>query len=330
MTATPSSPVKPSRDIEHNKRNLDVFGYAIHEHFLSPAQVTALRERLEEQAALEREQGVAESGDRGHEGTMDFRGAQEKQLPPLQLIRFTPNKGRVFIDLMMHPTAAVYLKHVFKGVPYNVATQAGTILRKGAHQMVVHADQQAWPFLTPVPVMLNIFVPLSDFDADMGATRLVPGSHLRTPPRIEPHPTTGGAYNPDPIEGIPAVATAGSAIMWESRTWHCSGASTSDKVRYSVATVYAMHFVKPQDFYPAMLHDDVYETLSEEERRMLGFEVHFEYAGRIGPRHPADTRCNTNCRHPYVPELRRGGSQRAVPVADMAIAKTKEHAQVVA
>jgi ectoine hydroxylase-related dioxygenase (phytanoyl-CoA dioxygenase family) len=327
MSTQPS--VSPSADLELNKRNLDEFGYAVHENFLSAAEVTALRLRLEEQAVLEREAGVATLGDRGHASGVDYRTAPEDCLPPLQQIDFLPNKGRVFIDLCIHPVSQLYLRHVFNGIPYNLVSQAGSILRKGATQMVIHADQQALPFLTPVPVMLNIFVVLSDFDADMGATRLVPGSHRMAPPKIAPHPQTGGAYNPEPIETVAVTAQAGAALIWESRTWHCSGASTSDKTRYAISNVYALHFMKPQDIYPAVLHDDVCNSLTAEEKRMLGFEVAFEYAGRIAPRNPTDTRSNTNCRFPYVPELRRGSPRRAVAALGMGNPRTAEQARVI-
>ena len=122
---------------------------------------------------------------------------------------------------------------------------------------------------------------------------------------------------------LPMVCKAGDALVFESRTWHCQGDSTSDELRLGIANVYGMHMVKPQDFYPAIIHDSVYDRLSEEDKDMLGFAVHYEYAGRIGPRNAHDLRANTNCRHPYIPELRRhGAGEEAVRYEDMRVAQT--------
>jgi hypothetical protein len=49
----------PVRDVEQGKRVLDEYGFCVHENFLSPELLKALKERLVEQAELECEQGVA-------------------------------------------------------------------------------------------------------------------------------------------------------------------------------------------------------------------------------------------------------------------------------
>lgn len=296
-------------NIEDGKRNLDQYGYTVHPAFVTPEQLAEIRARLTEQAELELEQNVATYSSTGHAGADRTIGGKDLKAPPnYQQISALPNKGQVFIDLFMHPIALDYAKYVFRDVPFNLATQSGGVLRKGGKQQVVHVDQQAWPFPTPIPVMLNMVLCISDFDADMGATLILPGSHRSDPPSI------GGEFlKADDAGMIPLTAKAGTALFWESRTWHCQGTHVSDKDRYSIATVYSLHCAKPQDFYPAVIHDDIYERLSDDEKRMLGFEVVFEYAGRIGPRHPADARNNLNARLPYIPELRRDGHKRAVP-----------------
>jgi ectoine hydroxylase-related dioxygenase (phytanoyl-CoA dioxygenase family) len=112
---------------------------------------------------------------------------------------------------------------------------------------------------------------------------------------------------------IPMMAKAGAALVWESRTWHCAGAHTSEKLRCSIGHVYGLACAKPHDLYPAVLHDDVYVRLSDDEKRLLGFEVAFEYAGHIGPRSPTDARSNIAAKVPYIPELRRGGANPRSP-----------------
>ena len=306
-------------DVEQGRRNLDIHGYTIHKNFLSPEQLEALRTRFIEQGEMEIEAGVALVSSSGHAGNdRHYGGSSGDALPVSQQIQFLPNKGAEFREVMHHPIALQYVRHVFRGAPFNVVTQGGSFLRKGGKRQVLHADQQAWPFSTPIPVMLNILVALSDFDADMGATNVVPGSHRHPSPDLTLSPEQAAVAIGSAL--IPMVCKAGDAMVFESRTWHCQGDSTSDKTRIVLGTVYGLHCVKPQDDYPALIHDTIYEKLSDADREMLGFKVHFEYAGRIGPRYPGDKRRNTNASAPYVPELRRSAKNEPVVTAEGMIA----------
>jgi len=296
----------PVRDLEHGKRNMDEYGYTIHENFITPDEVIALRERLIEQAELEVEHGVAILEDRSSFGFDPILGAEQApKILPVQDLVFLVNKGRVFIELANSPLARAYLQHIFRGCDFQVSAQVGMVIRKGAKLMNVHSDQNSFPFNTPIPNAVNIMVCLSDFDENMGATRLVPKSHLLAPPKIVPHPN-GGVYNPEPIETVPAVTGPGSAIIFESRTWHCSGASTSDKIRYSISNSYAHEHIKPIDTHSSIVHDDVYASMSEQERELYGFREGHGFVGRLGPRYLGDKRHNTNTKFPFVPELHRG------------------------
>lgn len=309
-------------DVEQGKRNLDAFGYTIHTNFLSGEQVEALRARLTEQAEMELEAGVAIVSSTGHAGSDRHYADGEAGLPISQQVSFLPNKGAEFLAAMHHPISLEYVRHAFRDVPFNLVTQGGSFLRKGGKRQVLHADQQAWPFATPIPVMLNVLIALSDFDADMGATNVVPGSHKHPSPDLSLDPEEAAARIGSAL--IPMVCKAGDAMVFESRTWHCQGTSTSDKTRIVFGNVYGLHCVKPQDDYPALIHDTVYEKLSDADREMLGFKVHFEYAGRIGPRYPGDLRRNTNAAAPYIPELRRGANNEPVIAVEGMAAITAE------
>lgn len=309
-------------DIDEGKRNLDRFGYTIHENLLDDDEVAALRDRLLEQAHLEREEGVAtyrlSSHSNGAIGERNLGRPPEGTDISWQASLALVNKGRAFIDLVMHPVVADYGRHILSGTPYYLAQSTGLLVRRGSGGQVMHIDHQPVPFGIPVPIYFHAMVALSDFEADMGATQVVPGSHLAgRPPGIAFDAVSGKAVSTEDVPTVAAICKAGSAIIFESRLWHFQGTAFSDKIRLSILNGYCMHFIRAQDDYVASLHDDVYESLSEKERAMLGFEVVSEYTGRVFPRFPGDRRANTNARYPYIPELRRGGTKHAEPFEGM-------------
>ena len=302
-----------ARTTEEGRANLDNYGYTVHEDFLSAAELAALRERLEEQAELEQAAGVAILSGSGHAGKDKYIGAPKPdERVGYQLVSFLVNKGRVFLDLLHNPVIHDYAAHLFRGEPYNLTTHNGVILHKGSSRQVMHADQQAIPLVLDRPVMFAMMICLSDFEADMGATVIAPGSHRFPLPQLDGDPAE--QVKEIGSELVTLTAPAGSALFWESRTWHGQGGSTSDKSRASIGSIWAQHFVKPQDFFPAIVHDDVYETLTDADKEVLGFRVVREFGGAIGPRSPGDRRSNLNVRYPYIPELGKGGSKRAVPL----------------
>ena len=294
-------------------------GIGLQRGFLDEETRLALLHRVLEQAQLEREQGVAEVSPTGTASEMRFSQEGDGVLP-FQAVSFLPNKGRVFIDVLADTRFATISDAVFGGVPWYVAQQTATIVRKGAAGQVIHTDQQAWPFLTPRPVMFNAVLCLTDFEPDMGSTRFVPQSPGTHPPRIARNERTGLVGNVDALEPQAIALPAGSLAMWDGNVWHGQGASVSSRDRVGIIITFVMHMVRAQDDYVAMLHDDVYVSLDDHERRLLGFEVHYEYAGRVSPRNSADRRSNTNFNYPFVPELRRGNGARAVPAGSLRIA----------
>jgi hypothetical protein len=301
-----------TRDIDQLKRDLSEWGYCLLADAVTEDERLRLLERLDEQAALEREQGVAFLGGGGRGGTTWVGYPRDGQpLPAWQGVRTLPNKGRAFIDLAMHPTIRALTAHAFNDAPHYLASMNGLILRNGAIAQAIHVDQLVVPFQTPVPVLNNAMVCLTEFTEANGATRVVPGSHRGPPPKLALNEATMDGYNPEPIESIPAEAPPGAAIIFESRLWHGGAASTSDVVRYSISVAYVQAFMRQQDCYAASLHDDVYASLSREERELVGFKT--AGFGRLDPRFPGD-RSNTDINNPYVPELRRDGEARAIPV----------------
>jgi hypothetical protein len=319
MQDHPIRQVPRAQSLEDGKRNLDEFGVTIHEGFLAPDVLTALQDRFIEQAELEREQGVAWFNGEPEEGKCvdafikpgSWIGTPKGE-PYFQSISFLVNKGRVFIDLASSRLSLDYARHLL-GDRFNMIALSGIIVGKGAPQQDLHFDQLVMPFVAPMPSVMNIFVVLSDYDEDMGATRFVPGTHLLAEAAV--NQAKGGpmyGYFPDQKDTTPAVARAGDAIIWDGRVWHGQGRSTSEKTRRSISMIYARPFLKPIELFAASISDEVYPTLSDDERALFDHTADGGWGARFAPRHAHDRRSNTNAAFPYVPELRRGSPARAV------------------
>jgi ectoine hydroxylase-related dioxygenase (phytanoyl-CoA dioxygenase family) len=307
---------KITNDLAQCKDDLDKWGYCILADVITNEERERLLERLKEQAQFERDQGVAWLGSGGRGGqTWVGSTSGADVLPPWQGVRTLINKGRVFLDLVRNEKLAELNGHIFRNQPWCLASSNGVIIRKGAVPTVIHTDQGHVPFETPMPLITNTMICLTEFTPENGATRVTPGSHTRPAPRILFDEQLQDGVNPDPIDQIAVEAPPGAAILFEGRLWHSSGASTSSDVRYSVTAAYGMAFMRQHDNYPASLHDHVHESLTSEERELLGFRAN--PFGRIDPRFPGD-RSNSDVSNPYIPELGAGLDNKAIPAADMA------------
>ena len=110
-------------------------------------------------------------------------------------------------------------------------TAKGFVCKPGFKQGSLHADG---PYIQGVPVKMNApyqdfiakvtaFWMLSPFTKENGGTLLVPGSHRAENNR------TGGLELPIPHPGV---------VLFDSRTWHGSGANDSDKNRVGLIMTY--------------------------------------------------------------------------------------------
>lgn len=118
---------QPTTDMGLAKSQLDQFGYCLLANALSRDEVAALRQRVEEQAAAERQQSVA------------FRDAGG----PNQRIWFLVNKGQVFRDLLHHRDVRELIGHVL-GESYLLSSFTANIANPGGI-MEMHTDQWWMP-----------------------------------------------------------------------------------------------------------------------------------------------------------------------------------------
>ena len=69
---------------------------------------------------------------------------------------------------------------------------------------------------------------------------------------------------------------------------------------------YCLHTYRQGENYAASVHDDVYETLTDDERMVLGmYTDQTGFLGYYGPRNPTDKRVPLGEEPNYMPEMHR-------------------------
>ncbi|HEV2370497.1 MAG TPA: phytanoyl-CoA dioxygenase family protein [Acidimicrobiales bacterium] len=240
-----------TQDLDRARADLAELGYCLVADALEPTTVAGLRRRVEELAAREIEDGtdyVYENGSNQRVWTL-------------------LNKGPEFVDLILHPLAIEMMEHLL-GYGFLLSNIDANIAGPGGKPMFLHADQSfvpdPWPW--PYPLVANIMWMLDDFTPDNGATRVVPGSHLE-----------GHGPRPADMAGRaktePVTAPAGTALVFDGRLWHQTGANTTrDEKRHGILAYYCRPFMRQQENWFVSLRPDVLESAPPRLRQLLGYE----------------------------------------------------------
>jgi len=245
------------------RASVDEHGIAIVPDMLSAAEVATVRARLVEQLAGERAAGLGPRRDHSN-GT-----------GPVQYAFSLVGKGQVFRDLIVHPRAMAYAHHVL-GPDVTIFSYSGNAVGPGAPGGGAHTDQIYMPATTPWPVVCNVIYMLDDFTAENGATLVVPGSHRVSRRELNAESFAAAA--------VPAIGTAGSALVMESRVWHSIGVNrTTDVVRHAILAAYGAPFLRPQENWTFSTPASVVEDASPELRELLGFKIWRSLGGVQGP-----------------------------------------------
>ena len=143
----------------------------------------------------------------------------------------------------------------------------------------IHADDQVIPLRKPhAPTVCNTMWALTDFTEANGATRVIPGSHLRD------HDPDYGA----PYDSIPAEMPRGSVLIWHGSLWHGGGANTTGDDRIGIAANYCAGFIRQQENQQLGLPADLVATFAPRLRELVGYGIYRGLIGHIDKRTPAD------------------------------------------
>lgn len=183
--------------------------------------------------------------------------------------RFTrlAHRSAAFIDILTDP---MYLELADRVLLPNAAdlwmnTGQMMIIGPGERAQWIHRDAENWPRMC-VPggfeVTLSCMYALTDFTADTGATRVVPGSHL----------WDDYSRRPEPHEICQAVMPARSGMIYTGRVLHGGGANTTvDESRYGLHLSYVLGWLTPEEASPLGTDWTEVAHLPERAQRLLGW-----------------------------------------------------------
>ncbi|MGC9962161.1 MAG: phytanoyl-CoA dioxygenase family protein [Acidimicrobiales bacterium] len=255
-TRAPATAPPDLLELEHLLAALTEEGYGVVEGFLPEERVVAAR------ADLDR---ILESTPYGRN---DFEGHQTRRVYALFA------KTRAFDAAAVHPLVLGVLDAVL--CEYQLSAPVGICIGPGNPAQALHPDDATYPIARPHPeLVVNVMLPLVDFTADNGATRIVPGSHRWLDRRPDPEEATV----------VPPLA-AGSALFFLGSLWHGGGANHTAADRLGVILHYSAAWLRPVENHVLAVPTETVRRLEPRLQELLGYNIASPFTGYVDGRHP--------------------------------------------
>ena len=248
-------------DVEQHVKEIAEQGYTIVERAIKPSLLRNLNSELE---ALERFLEIEPSPN-------SFEG--HKTLRIYNLLAY----GKVWQQVPVYDKILPIVDSVLD--PGCLISSLSSIdILPGEIAQPIHADDQLIPIAKPhVPIVCNSMWALTDFTDENGATRIIPGSHLR-----DCSPDFFGHY-----DSIPAAMPKGSVMIYNGSLWHGGGANRTDRRRIGVAMNYCAGYIRQQENQQLGIPREVAAQFSPRLQELIGYGLYNGLIGHIDKTHPA-------------------------------------------
>ena len=248
---------QPTPDLETAKADLQRAGYAILTGAILPDKVDLVRQIVASEIAREEAADI----NRVSQFFVD-PDAKNRRLNRL------PDRHPVFCELLEQPVLLDLVKHILGPTVLNesylVQSLDANVTRPGSGEQFIHLDAARATHDQAVPYQARFIWCLDPFDEENGATRVVPGSH-RWNDRVD---MSGATF----YESVPAVAPAGSLIIYTDMLLHGTGANVStNRQRASINFGYCPPWCRPLINFPLVLDPSSMQGASRTLRQLLGY-----------------------------------------------------------
>jgi len=198
-----------------------------------------------------------------HDNPEDFYPGRTRRVSAL-----VARSNTVTDQLLAHPNStnmcdAFLLPNAEYG--YQLHVTAALEIGPGARTQILHREEDSFTYF-PVPrpnLIVASMWAISDFRADNGATRIVPGSHKWPKDRVAKD-----------NEIIQAEMPAGSTLYWLGGTLHGAGANTATDWRYGIILTYSVGWVRQEENQYMDVPAARLAELSPKLRKLIGFDMY--------------------------------------------------------
>jgi len=170
-------------------------------------------------------------------------------------------------SLVTNPTVLDTLDLVLgdHGSTYQVDLTQLVNIGPGEPGQMIHRDQWSFdhfPFPTGFEAEVATMRAATEFTEEMGATRVIPGSHLwkEDPDDVDPALTTG------------AVMSKGSVLLYTGSIFHGGGNNTSEVHRIGVNVGYSLAWLRQEENQYLACPPEIARTLPEGLLRLMGYQ----------------------------------------------------------
>jgi len=169
-------------------------------------------------------------------------------------------------DLVMDPVALGVARQFLASYTERIQLHVTQVIRirPGQGTQTLHRDREAWGGYVPreIEPQLNTIWALTDFTAENGATRVVPGSAAWPNDR-----------RANPTEVTQAVMPAGSVLMYSGSVIHGGGENRSDSDRVGVNITYCLAWLRSEENQFLSCPPHIAKDLDPELQELLGYTV---------------------------------------------------------
>ncbi len=203
--------------------------------------------------------------EQGHKFANDFNGFKTRRLGSILAI------SRASADILAHPLVMAVADIVLKRhcETYRIGSSTAIEIGPGEGNQSLHRDDDFYPIRFPgVEFQFSAMWSLTDFTAENGATRVVPGSHdLREIDSITPDQVTQ------------AEMPRGSVLFYLGSAVHAGGQNNSDAVRTGLITTYSLGWLRQEENQYLSVPRDVADSYPDHVKRLMGYQAHGSYLG---------------------------------------------------